>query len=87
MTATVCGHPAWLHNLDPTLGTFLSTDELETLYEQGEATRGRKIVTHCQTGIRATHTYFTLRLLGYEEVRLYDGSWAEWGNSQEAPIE
>jgi thiosulfate/3-mercaptopyruvate sulfurtransferase len=73
--------------LDRNQGTFLSTDELERLYEQGEATRDRKIVTHCQTGIRAAHTYFTLRLLGYEEVRLYDGSWAEWGNSEEIPVE
>ncbi|UCF96067.1 MAG: hypothetical protein JSV89_12875 [Spirochaetaceae bacterium] len=41
------------------------------------------------TGVdkRAAHSYFTLRMLGYEDVRLYDGSWAEWGNSEDTPIE
>lgn len=77
----------WVQNLDMRKGTFLPTDTLVALYEQAEATRDRKIVTHCQTGIRAAHAYFTLRLLGYEEVRLYDGSWAEWGNSEDTPIE
>ncbi len=37
--------------------------------------------------MRASHAAFTLRLLGYDNVRMYDGSWAEWGNREETPIE
>jgi thiosulfate/3-mercaptopyruvate sulfurtransferase len=78
----------WVQNLNTgEQRIFLPVEELEALYEQGEVTRDREIVAHCQTGIRAAHTYFTLRLLGYEDVRLYDGSWAEWGNSDDTPIE
>lgn len=81
------GNIDWVQNLDGEKGIFLPTETLERIYEQGEVTRDRKIVTHCQTGIRAAHTYFTLRLLGYDEVRLYDGSWVEWGNSADTPVE
>lgn len=78
----------WVLNLDTVRRqTFLPLTELEKLYEQEEATRDKEIVTYCQIGIRAAHSYFTLRLLGYEYVRLYDGSWAEWGNSADTPIE
>ena len=65
---------------------FLPSNELRTLYEEAGIMADKEIVTHCQTGIRAAHSYFTLRLLGYTKVRLYDGSWAEWGNDPETPI-
>jgi len=77
----------WIKNLtDDDDKVFLPSNELRTLYEEAGIMADKEIVTHCQTGIRAAHSYFTLRLLGYTKVRLYDGSWAEWGNDPETPI-
>jgi thiosulfate/3-mercaptopyruvate sulfurtransferase len=70
-------------------GTFKSADELRRIYE-GEA--GLKpddeVVAYCRIGERSSHTWFVLTyLLGYNQVRNYDGSWTEWGNLVRAPIE
>lgn len=69
-------------------GTFKSAAELRAIYE-GEAglSSDRDIVTYCRIGERSSHTWFALTyLLGYPNVRNYDGSWTEWGNSVRAPI-
>ena len=66
--------------------TFLSEKELAELYDSMKILKSKTIVTHCQTGVRGAHTYFVLRLLGYPKVRVYDGSWAEWGNDWETPV-
>ena len=68
------------------LRTFLPADELLEMFEQEGLTQDKEIATHCQTGVRAAHSYFTLRLLGYEKVKIYDGSWIEWGNDPDTPI-
>ena len=70
-------------------GTFKSADELRAIYE-GEAglSGGEEVVAYCRIGERSSHTWFVLNyLLGYGNVRNYDGSWTEWGNSVGAPIE
>jgi len=70
-------------------GTFKSASELRAIYE-GEAglTKTDDVVAYCRIGERSSHTWFVLTyLLGYDNVRNYDGSWTEWGNAVRAPIE
>jgi thiosulfate/3-mercaptopyruvate sulfurtransferase len=69
-------------------GTFKSADELRQLYEDKGVTPGKEVTAYCRIGERSAHTWFVLReLLGYENVRNYDGSWTEWGNLVDVPIE
>jgi thiosulfate/3-mercaptopyruvate sulfurtransferase len=69
-------------------GTFKSADQLRALY-QDKGVRGRgETIAYCRIGERSSHTWFVLKyLLGYENVKNYDGSWTEWGNLIGAPIE
>ena len=69
-------------------GTFKSADELRDLYENKGVTPEKEVTAYCRIGERSAHTWFVLReLLGYSEVRNYDGSWTEWGNLVDVPIE
>jgi thiosulfate/3-mercaptopyruvate sulfurtransferase len=70
-------------------GSFKSSTELRAIYEREQGlTPKDDIVTYCRIGERSAHTWFVLKyLLGYTNVRNYDGSWTEWGNSVRAPIE
>jgi thiosulfate/3-mercaptopyruvate sulfurtransferase len=69
-------------------GTFKPADELRALYEAKGVTPDRQVTAYCRIGERSAHTWFVLReLLGYETVRNYDGSWTEWGNLVDVPIE
>ena len=68
-------------------GTFKSYDELKTLYESEGIAGADEAIAYCRIGERSSHTWFVLKyLLGYENVRNYDGSWTEWGNLVGAPI-
>ncbi|GCE11277.1 sulfurtransferase [Tengunoibacter tsumagoiensis] len=69
-------------------GTFKSAEELRSIYEGKDITPDKEIISYCRIGERSAHTWFVLtRLLGYENVRNYDGSWTEWGSLVRSPIE
>ena len=69
-------------------GTFKSADELRELYGGKGVTPDKAVIAYCRIGERSAHTWFVLReLLGYEDVKNYDGSWTEWGNLVDVPIE
>jgi thiosulfate/3-mercaptopyruvate sulfurtransferase len=69
-------------------GTFKSAEELRGLYAGKGVTPDKEVTAYCRIGERSAHTWFVLReLLGYENVRNYDGSWTEWGNLVDVPIE
>jgi len=69
-------------------GTFKSADELRAVYEGKGITPDKEVVAYCRIGERSSHTWFALNyLLGYSNVRNYDGSWTEWGSLIGAPIE
>jgi len=69
-------------------GTFKSADELKALYEGEGITGDREIIAYCRIGERSSHTWFALQeLLGYPNVKNYDGSWTEYGSLVGAPVE
>lgn len=70
-------------------GTFKSADELLEIYQNGAGLKPEDdVIAYCRIGERSSHTWFVLTyLLGYNSVKNYDGSWTEWGNLVQAPIE
>jgi thiosulfate/3-mercaptopyruvate sulfurtransferase len=69
-------------------GTFKSADELTELYGGKGVLSGEPIIAYCRIGERSAHTWFVLHeLLGQQDVKNYDGSWTEWGNMVNVPIE
>ncbi len=69
-------------------GTFKTADELRALYEAEGITADREIIAYCRIGERSSHTWFALKeLLGYPDVKNYDGSWTEYGSLVGAPVE
>jgi len=69
-------------------GTFKSADELTALYGGKGIDGSKETIAYCRIGERSSHTWFVLtQLLGYQNVRNYDGSWTEWGSIVNAPIE
>jgi len=92
-TAQRCGHIPGAANIPwgqaaNEDGTFKSADELKALYEGKGITPDKDVVAYCRIGERSSHTWFVLKeLLGYPQVRNYDGSWTEWGSVIGAPID
>ena len=71
----------WGQAVNDNDGTFKSVEELKKLYEAKDITPDKEILAYCRIGERSSHTWFVLKyLLGYPNVKNYDGSWTEWGN-------
>lgn len=76
----------WSKAVDPETGKFKSKDELKKLYADAGVDGSRPIIVYCRIGERSSHTWYALsRILGYQ-VKNYDGSWTEYGNSVGVPI-
>jgi len=79
----------WARASNPADGTFRTAEELREIYEKEQGLKsGDEVIAYCRIGERSSHTWFVLTyLLGFPNVRNYDGSWTEWGNSVGLPIE
>lgn len=78
----------WSKAVNDEDGTFKPSDELRETYREAGITEDRPVITYCRIGERSSHSWFVLKyLLGFEDVKNYDGSWTEWGNLVGAPIE
>ncbi|MEO8069761.1 MAG: sulfurtransferase [Acidobacteriota bacterium] len=78
-------HLEWTHNLAPD-GRFKSASELRAQYAALGVTGDREVITYCQGGYRAAHTYLALRIAGLPRLRNYTGSWKEWGDREDLPL-
>ncbi|MSP39367.1 MAG: sulfurtransferase [Deltaproteobacteria bacterium] len=76
----------WTDNLNAE-GKFKSNQELKAMYDKAGITPEKEVYAYCQGGYRAAHGYIALRLLGYPKVRNYIGSWKEWGDRTDLPLE
>jgi thiosulfate/3-mercaptopyruvate sulfurtransferase len=79
-------HIEWTRNVGED-GAFKPAPELRRMYNEAGVTPDREVVVYCQGGYRSAHTCLALRLLGYPRVRNYIGSWKEWGDRLDLPIE
>ena len=78
-------HIEWKNNVED--GAYKNADDLAAIYAPAGVTPDKDVSAYCQGGYRSAHAYLALRLLGYEKVRNYISSWAEWGEREELPIE
>ncbi len=77
----------WTEVLEPEgIPYFLPADEIREKYASVGLTPDKEIIPHCQSNVRGSHAYFTLRLMGYDSVRPYEGSWTEYGNREESVV-
>jgi thiosulfate/3-mercaptopyruvate sulfurtransferase len=77
----------WEDLLDPATKAFKPAAELERIFKERGLAPSNEIITYCQVGMRASVDLFALHLMGYDKLRNYYGSWEEWGNRDDTPIE
>lgn len=77
----------WLDNIDWDTERFKAFDVLEQRFTESGIVKDRTVISYCQTGVLSAQNFFTFRLLGYPDVRLYDGSFADWSSNPDRPIE
>jgi len=79
----------WARAINPDDGTFKDADELKKIYcDEKQLEPSESTIAYCRIGERSSHSWFALKyLLGFADVRNYDGSWTEWGNLVNVPIE
>jgi thiosulfate/3-mercaptopyruvate sulfurtransferase len=79
----------WARAINPEDGTFKTAEELRAIYREEQGLDpNQEVIAYCRIGERSSHTWFVLKyLLGFAQVRNYDGSWTEWGNLVRVPIE
>ena len=81
-------HVEWLNTVSPDELQLLKPAEvLSRLYDDAGVTADKEVITVCQSGVRAAQTATVLKLLGFDRVRVYDASFAEWGNRDDTPVE
>jgi thiosulfate/3-mercaptopyruvate sulfurtransferase len=80
-------HLEWLDLMDREGHTFKDAATLCRMLREKGITPEKEVITYCQAGIRAAHGFFVLHLLGFPRARVYDGSFGEWGNRDDTPIE
>lgn len=73
----------WSHVLvEGDVPYFKSFEDIDSLYTSLGVTRDKEIIPHCHSNVRGSHAYFTLRLMGFDSVKPYEGSWSEFGNAE-----
>lgn len=90
--ASIWGHipgsvnVTWTQIVDEETGEFLPADEIRAIYEDAGVDFNNPTIAYCRIGERASHTWYALSQILGEEVKVYDGSWSEWGNSVGVPV-
>ncbi|MCK5639171.1 MAG: sulfurtransferase, partial [Gammaproteobacteria bacterium] len=78
----------WTQAMDQQRNLRLRSDvELRSMLEQRGITSDKTVVVYCQTHHRSAHTFIALKAIGYEKIKGYPGSWSDWGNQEDTPIE
>ena len=77
----------WVNSMTGEPQVWKSAEELREMFQEVGIGEDTEVITYCQTAVRGAHTFYTLELVGLGQARNYDGSWYEWGNLQDTPIQ